>query len=126
MISIKKNTYTKLLMAILILMLASVACSQEPTPEPVVEEEAAPEEAAAPEDEPVSEEAAAPEEAPAEAEAAEPTVDEAAEVSQPIYSWGEVADRLWVLVGYGDALNPTISRGCCHGTDFSCTRQGVA
>ena len=22
--------------------------------------------------------------------------------------WGEVADRLWVLVGYGDAANPTV------------------
>ncbi|HFE67034.1 MAG TPA: META domain-containing protein, partial [Chloroflexi bacterium] len=30
------------------------------------------------------------------------------EISQPIYRWGEVADRLWVLVGYGDAANPTV------------------
>ncbi|MFN2270399.1 MAG: META domain-containing protein [Anaerolineae bacterium] len=29
-------------------------------------------------------------------------------ISQPIYRWGEVADRLWVLVGYGDAANPTV------------------
>ncbi|MGD8585633.1 MAG: META domain-containing protein, partial [Chloroflexota bacterium] len=29
-------------------------------------------------------------------------------ISQPIYRWGEVADRVWVLVGYGDALNPTV------------------
>jgi heat shock protein HslJ len=32
----------------------------------------------------------------------------APEVSQPIYRWGEVADRLWVLVGYDDAGNPTV------------------
>ena len=30
------------------------------------------------------------------------------EVSQPSYKWGEVADRLWVLVGYGDAGSPTV------------------
>ncbi|MEA3337946.1 MAG: META domain-containing protein, partial [Chloroflexota bacterium] len=30
------------------------------------------------------------------------------EASQPSYRWGEVADRIWVLVGYGDALNPTV------------------
>jgi heat shock protein HslJ len=30
------------------------------------------------------------------------------EISQPIYRWGEVADRLWVLVGYGDAANPKV------------------
>jgi heat shock protein HslJ len=30
------------------------------------------------------------------------------EISQPIYRWGEVADRVWVLVGYGEALNPTV------------------
>ena len=33
---------------------------------------------------------------------------EVPEISQPIYRWGEVADRLWVLVGYGDAVNPTV------------------
>jgi len=32
----------------------------------------------------------------------------APEISQPIYLWGEVADRLWVLVAYDDALNPTV------------------
>ncbi len=30
------------------------------------------------------------------------------EISQPIYRWGEVADQVWVLIGYGDALNPTV------------------
>jgi heat shock protein HslJ len=34
--------------------------------------------------------------------------EEVPEISQPMYRWGEVADRLWVLVGYGDALNPTV------------------
>ena len=29
-------------------------------------------------------------------------------VSQPSYAWGEVADRLWVLVAYGDDANPTV------------------
>lgn len=28
----------------------------------------------------------------------------APEISQPIYLWGEVADRLWVLVGHGDLI----------------------
>lgn len=28
--------------------------------------------------------------------------------TQPSYAWGEAADRLWVLVGYGDAANPTV------------------
>jgi heat shock protein HslJ len=37
-----------------------------------------------------------------------PGVGEVPEISQPIYRWGEVADRLWVLVGYGDALNLTV------------------
>jgi heat shock protein HslJ len=32
----------------------------------------------------------------------------APEISQPIYLWGEVADRLWVLLGQGDVLNPTV------------------
>lgn len=35
-------------------------------------------------------------------------VDNEAEISQPIYRWGEVTDRVWVLVAYGDALNPTV------------------
>ena len=30
------------------------------------------------------------------------------EISQPIYRFGEVADQVWVLVGYDDALNPTV------------------
>ena len=29
-------------------------------------------------------------------------------ISQPSYRWGEVADRMWVLVGYGDPANPTV------------------
>ena len=36
------------------------------------------------------------------------SADEVPEISQPIYRWGEVADRVWVLVGYDDALNPTV------------------
>jgi heat shock protein HslJ len=35
-------------------------------------------------------------------------IEETPAISQPIYRWGEVADRLWVLVGYGDAANPTV------------------
>ncbi len=30
------------------------------------------------------------------------------EISQLVTDWGEVADQLWVLVGYGDGANPTV------------------
>ena len=33
---------------------------------------------------------------------------EVPEISQPIYLWGEVTDRLWVLVAYGDTGNRTV------------------
>jgi len=88
----KKMTRVTTLTSLLLLLLLA-ACSREeptptpapvePTPEPVVEETASQEPTAAP-------------------EAAQPAI------SQPIYRWGEVADRLWVLVGYGDAANPTV------------------
>ncbi len=86
-----KHNNWKWITILLVMALILVACSQEePTPTPLPEE---PVPAAAVQDEP----AAAPEE-PAEAP----------EVSQPIYRWGEVADRQWVLVGYGDPANPTV------------------
>ena len=85
---------------LLILGLLLAACSQEEPPP-----EAEPEEPA-PATETQEEPAAAPEEAEPAPET-EPVVD-APEVSQPIYQWGEVADRLWVLVGYGDAPNPEV------------------
>jgi heat shock protein HslJ len=89
------------LFGLMILLIA--ACSrQEPTATPAQEE---PAEAVQVEEEPT----AVPE--AAEAAESEETAEAAAEqpeISQPIYRWGEVADRLWVLVGYGDALNPTV------------------
>lgn len=78
----------------LILAIMLVACGgEEPTATPVPEE---------PTPKPEVQE-----EPTAEPEEAEP-VGDAPAVSQPIYRWGEVADRLWVLVGYGDAANPTV------------------
>ncbi len=48
------------------------------------------------------------------------------EISQPIYLWGEAADRLWVLVGYGDALNPTVvEEGTVITAQFSSTEPTV-
>ncbi|MGD2048228.1 MAG: META domain-containing protein, partial [Chloroflexota bacterium] len=76
---------------LLVLTIMLVACGgEEPTPTPAPEEPT-----------PV------PEEPTPASEEAEPA-GEAPAVSQPIYRWGEVADRLWVLVGYGDAANPTV------------------
>ncbi|MCA9990251.1 MAG: META domain-containing protein [Pseudomonadales bacterium] len=79
----------RLLVLALALALIMVACtSEEPTPTPVPTE--------APVVEPTT----------AQAEVTEPA--DTAEVSQPTSSWSEVADARWVLVGYGDALNPTV------------------
>ena len=58
------------------------------------------------------------------AEEAEPAAD-APVISQPIYRWGEVADKLWVLVGYGDASNPTVvQEGTVITAAFSSDRPG--
>ncbi len=76
---------------LLVLAILLSACNrEEPTATPVPEE---------PTMEPEVQE---------EPTAAPTAEEEVPEISQPIYRWGEVADRLWVLVGYGDALNPTI------------------
>jgi heat shock protein HslJ len=110
----------KWLVSILVIVMFLVACSdQEPAETEAVEpaqetevEETVPE---APE---VVEPAEQVEEA---AEAAYPA-EEVPEISQPIYRWGEVADRLWVLVGYGDALNPTVvEEGIVISATFSST-----
>lgn len=81
----------KFVIPILLLLLVLAACSKEeptPTPQPPTEVPAAVEPTAVP-------------------ETTEPAA-EMPEISQPIYLWGEAADRLWVLVGYGDAANPTV------------------
>ena len=82
----------------LMLVLLLAACS---SPEPTATPE--PEQPAEVQEEPT----AVPEAIEEPAEVAEPAGDQP-EISQPIYRWGEVADRVWVLVGYGDALNPTV------------------
>ena len=87
----EKKYLTKLLMPMLLLLLILAACSKEeptPTPLPPTAEPVAVEPTAVP-------------------ETTEPAA-EAPEISQPIYRWGEAVDRLWVLVGYGDAANPTV------------------
>ncbi len=91
----RKRLNWKILIAFLALALVLAACSQEedPTATP-----AAPEPTVAPEVEP---------EATAASGETEPAGD-VPEISQPIYLWGEVADRVWVLVGFGDAANPTV------------------
>jgi heat shock protein HslJ len=81
----------KWLPILLMLVIWLAACSrEEPTTTPAPEEPTAEPEV---------------QEEPTAAPAAE---EEVPEISQPIYRWGEVADRLWVLVGYGDALNLTV------------------
>jgi heat shock protein HslJ len=91
----KYHTHLIKALSLILLALILVACNNDdPTPTAVPEAETQP---------------AAVDEAaqPAEPEAAQP-VDTEVEVSQPIYSWGEVADQQWILVGYGDAANPTV------------------
>ncbi len=95
---------------LIVLAFLLIACSRgEPTPVP---EEPTP--AAEVEAQPATSE----EEAP---QAEQPIANEP-EVSQPIYRWGEVADRLWVLVGYGDAANPTVVE---EGTKITATFSSV-
>jgi heat shock protein HslJ len=99
-----KQKNWKWIIVCLVFMLLFAACSQEeePTATPVPEEPTA-----VPEVQPTAEE-----EPTAVPEEAEPSGEEAPAdspaISQPIYRWGEVADRLWVLVAYDDAANPTI------------------
>lgn len=84
-----KQQLIRILVLALALTLMMVACtSEEPTPTPV------------PTEVPVVEAT------PVPAGDTEPA--DTPETSQPIYNWGEVADARWVLVGYGDALNPTV------------------
>ena len=93
-----RNNWEWITILIVLGILLAACVQQEPTPTPVPEEPVPAEEA---QEEPEAEPAV---EAPAGAE----TADAEPEISQPIYNWGEVADRQWVLVGYGDALNPTV------------------
>ena len=93
----KKIINMKWIIPILVVVLLLVACSSE-TP---VAEQPLPEQPEAP--------------APPETEVeppAEPETEpegEAPEISQPIARWNAVSERgNWVLVGYGDALNPTV------------------
>jgi heat shock protein HslJ len=124
----KKHSW-KLFVSALIVLLLVVACSEQ---EPAAEEDAVVEEVqeVAP-DSPDADESAEPVEPvqpaePAEeAEAVEPA--DAPEISQPIYRWGEVADRHWVLVAYGDALNPVVvEEGLVMTASFSSTDGQVS
>ena len=110
MSTIQRNwKWAAILMALVIIMVACggedptpTSLPEEPTPVPAVE----PEPTAVPEE-------------------AEPAADAPA-VSQPIYRWGEVADKLWVLIGYGDAANPTVvSEGTVITAVFSSSEPTV-
>jgi len=80
---------------VLILALLLVACSNEdPTP--------ASEEPIATAEQPEAEQPIAD-----QPEISQPIANEP-EISQPIYRCGEVADKQWVRVGYGDPANPTV------------------
>ncbi len=105
-----KNRHWKWPVSILIILLFLVACSEQ---EPATEEATVPQEAPelqedVQEVEPEAAEASEPAELVEEAAEAAYPAEDMPEISQPIYSWGEVADRVWVLVGFGDALNPTV------------------
>ena len=93
----KKNMFDWKLagLAGLLILLLAACSSPQPTAVPKVDQPA-----------PVQEEPTAVPEAAVEP-AAEPT-GEQPQISQPIYRWGAVADQVWVLVGYDDALNPTV------------------
>jgi heat shock protein HslJ len=111
------NTYRinwKWAAILLTLAIVLVACGgEDPTATPPAEAPAPEEPTAAPEE---------PAEAPEEVEPA----GDAPAVSQPMYTWGEVADRLWVLVGYGDAGNPTVvEEGTVITAVFSSTEPTV-
>lgn len=102
---------SRLLLFGLMLTLILVACGgDDPTPTPEPQPTEAP---------PVEEATAVPEPAT--------TTTDAPTVSQPIYRWGEVADRLWVLVGYGDPANPTVvAEGTLITAQFSSVEPTVS
>ena len=97
----KKHSW-ELLVSILAILLLLVACSEQ---QPAAEEGAEAEQGQEVQ-ETVPEAPEAAEQAEI-GEAVEPAV-EAPVISQPIYRWGEVADQVWVLVGYDDAVNPIV------------------
>ena len=112
-----KQVLWKWFVAVAAILLLLVACSeQEPAVQEVEEPTQTPE---------VGEPVTLP-------EVVEPTEEQPVEgempvISQPIYRWGEVADRLWVLVGYGDALNPTVvEEGLVISAVFSSTEGQVS
>ncbi|MFN2135837.1 MAG: META domain-containing protein, partial [Candidatus Promineifilaceae bacterium] len=104
-----KRPSWKLLASLLAILLFAAACSeQQPADEATVDqapaatvEEAAPAAVA-----PAETQAEVPQQQADAGEAAYP-VDQP-ESAQPIDSFGEVAGQLWVLVAYGDALNPIV------------------
>lgn len=114
----KKNAPLKWITPLLVFVLLLAACSSQ-TP---VAEQPLPEqpEATAP---PVEEAPTAEPEAPPETEPEE----EVPEISQPIARWNSVSEQgYWVLVGYGDALNPTVVEPGTYVTiNFSATDDQV-
>ena len=113
----KKKILAKFLIPMLLLLLVLAACSkEEPTPVP-------PE----PTPEPAVAEATAVPETTESTESAAEMPPEPPAISQPIYLWGEVADRMWVLVGYSDAANPTVvEEGTVITAQFSSTEPTVS
>lgn len=109
----KKIVILKWIIPIMVFVLLLTACSRET---PVAERP----EATAPTtvEVPTAESEAAPETEPGE---------EAPEISQPIARWNAVSERgNWVLVDYGDALNPTVVEPGTYVTiNFSATDDQV-
>ena len=120
----KKHNW-KWLISILVVVVFLVACSDQQPAETEAVEPA--QETEVEETVPEASEAVEPAEQVEEAAEVAYPAEEAPEISQPIYRWGEVADRLWVLVGYGDALNPTVvEEGIVISATFSSTDGQVS
>jgi heat shock protein HslJ len=98
----KKNAMINLLILWLVFILFLAACSNE-TP---IAQQPLPEQ---PEATPTPETSVPTEILPEATPEPEPTMTPTPEVSQPVSRWNAVSEEgNWVLIGYGDALNPTV------------------
>lgn len=119
----KKTAIQKLVIYVFIFVLLLVACSNE-TPVGVQPLPEQPEATASP----IALTPTTPPENTPETEPEEAPEVEAPEISQPIALWNTVSEQgNWVLVGYGDALNPTVVEPGTYVTiNFSATDDQVS